>query len=103
MSGRQSNCHPNTATCRLNVADRGPNSIARETPGNASADVLAVHCRSAAELGKVLPVLEHLAPVLADALASLRSRQQKIKRLNRMEAILEIASQWNQTHELEPL
>ncbi|MGD0519125.1 MAG: GAF domain-containing protein, partial [Thermoguttaceae bacterium] len=71
--------------------------------GNSSADVLAVHCRSAAESGKVLAVLQNLAPVLADALASVRFGQQNLKRLRRMEAILEIAGQWNKTHEVEPL
>ncbi len=70
---------------------------------NSSADVLAVHCRSAAESGKVLAVLQNLAPVLADALASVRFGQLNIKRLRRMEAILEIAGQWNKTHEVEPL
>ncbi len=75
----------------------------QQTVGNSSADVLAVHCTNAAESGKVLAVLQNLAPILADALASVRSGQQKLKRLHRMEAILEIASQWNQTHEVEPL
>ncbi|MGA2059582.1 MAG: sigma-54-dependent Fis family transcriptional regulator [Thermoguttaceae bacterium] len=70
---------------------------------NSSADVLAVHCRTAAESGKVLAVLQNLAPVLADALASVRFRQHNLKRLRRMEAILEIAGQWNKTHEVEPL
>jgi transcriptional regulator with GAF, ATPase, and Fis domain len=70
---------------------------------NSSADVLAVHCRNAAESGKVPAVLQNLAPVLADALASVRLRQQNLKRLSRMEAILEIAGQWNRAHEVEPL
>jgi Nif-specific regulatory protein len=71
--------------------------------GNATPDVLAVHCRSTSESGKVLAVLQNLAAVLVDALASVRLRQQNLKRLSRMEAILEISNQWNQTHEVEPL
>jgi transcriptional regulator with GAF, ATPase, and Fis domain len=71
--------------------------------GTPHSDVLAMHCRSVAESAKAMAVLEHLAPVLASALTSVRSRQQMIKRLSRMEAILEIAGQWNQTHEVEPL
>jgi Nif-specific regulatory protein len=71
--------------------------------GNATPDVLAVHCRSTSESGKVLAVLQNLAAVLVDALALVRLRQQNLKRLSRMEAILEIANQWNQTHEVEPL
>jgi transcriptional regulator with GAF, ATPase, and Fis domain len=68
-----------------------------------TADLLAVHYVNAAESGKLLAVLQDLATVLADALASVRFRQQNLKRLRRMEAILEIAGQWNKTHEVEPL
>ncbi len=70
---------------------------------NSPADVLAVHCRSAGESNNALAVLQNLAPVLADALAAVRLKQQDLRRIGRIEAILEIANQWNQTHEVEPL
>ena len=68
-----------------------------------SADVLAVHCRNISESGKVLAVLRNLGPVLEDAIALVRQQQRNLQRLRRLEAILEIANQWNQTHEVEPL
>ena len=37
------------------------------------------------------------------AITSVRRRASDARRLRRLEAILEIASQWNQTHEVEPL
>ncbi len=71
--------------------------------GNTYADVLAVHCPKPTEAGKVLSVLQVIAPVLADALDTVRQRQRNLKRLRRLEAVLEITNQWNQTHEVEPL
>ncbi|GAF74869.1 unnamed protein product, partial [marine sediment metagenome] len=65
-----------------------------------AAEVLVVH---AAESGKALPVVEHLAPVLHEALLAVRLRYRNLRRIRRLEAILEIANQWNQTHEVQPL
>lgn len=48
-------------------------------------------------------VLEQLAPVVVDAIRSIRQRANHGRRLHRLEAILEIVGQWNQTHEVEPL
>ena len=47
--------------------------------------------------------LEQLAPVVHQAITSVRRRANDAGRLRRLEAMLEIASQWNQTHEIEPL
>ena len=44
-----------------------------------------------------------LAPVFREALQSVRSRQHDRQRIRRLEIILDIANQWNQTHEVEPL
>src|SRR3972149_2124098 len=71
--------------------------------GDSSVVVLAMHCPNAAESGRILSVLQNLAPVLADALSSVRQRQRNLQRLRRLEAILEIANKWNQTHEVQPL
>jgi Nif-specific regulatory protein len=48
----------------------------------------------------ILPVL---AAVVREALATVRQRHQQFRRIRRLETILEIANQWNQTHDLEPL
>lgn len=44
-----------------------------------------------------------LAPVLAEGLAAVSERQRDRQRIRRLEAILEIANQWNQRREVEPL
>lgn len=44
-----------------------------------------------------------LAAVLAAALETARTREHERRRIDRLEAILSIASQWNQTNEMEPL
>ena len=44
-----------------------------------------------------------LAKTLAEALASVRQSEADAMRTERLEAILEIAGRWNQTHEMEPL
>ncbi len=45
----------------------------------------------------------NLSPFLRLALAAVRRRAAQDRRLRRLEAILKIASQWNQTREVEPL
>ncbi len=44
-----------------------------------------------------------LAPVIGQAIASVRVRELQSRRIRRLEAILEIAGQWNKMHEMEPL
>ena len=48
-------------------------------------------------------VLEELTPVLREGLASVVARQRERQRARRLEAILEITTQWNRTREVEPL
>ena len=67
---------------------------------NASAEVVLV--RSAAA-DNALAAVERQVPVLREALAAVRRRQHQRRRIRRLEAILEIANQWNQTLEVEPL
>jgi Nif-specific regulatory protein len=47
--------------------------------------------------------VESLLPVVREAFASVRAAHQHVQRIRRLETILEITSQWNQTRELEPL
>jgi transcriptional regulator with GAF, ATPase, and Fis domain len=72
-------------------------------PRSDTADVLAVHVPDAEELAKALAAVERLAPVLRVAITAVRRRAIQSRRLRRWETILEIASQWNQTHEVIPL
>ena len=50
-----------------------------------------------------LAAIGQLAPVLHQSIAAVRRRANQLRRLRRLEAILEIASQWNQAREIEPL
>jgi len=50
-----------------------------------------------------LAAAAQLAPVLHQAIANVRRRSRQQRRLRRLEAVLEIVSQWNQTSELKPL
>jgi len=52
---------------------------------------------------RALAVIGQLVPVLHQAISAVRRRARLDRKLRRLEAILEIASQWNQTRELEPL
>jgi transcriptional regulator with GAF, ATPase, and Fis domain len=52
---------------------------------------------------KTLRQLKLLAPVVRQSLQSLRARQRDQQRLLRLEAILQISNQWNQTREVQPL
>jgi len=67
---------------------------------NTSAKVVLV--RSAAA-DNALAAVKLQVPVLREALAAVRRRQHQRRRIRRLEAILEIANQWNQTLEVEPL
>ena len=44
-----------------------------------------------------------ISQMITDALAQIRARTRLQRRLNRLEAVLEIAADWNQTHEMIPL
>jgi len=68
----------------------------------AEAEILAIH-RPKAITPALVVIVEELALVLYDALAAVRARDHDRRRIHRLEAILQIASQWNQTHEVEPL
>jgi len=69
-------------------------------PRAASSQVLVAYT---ADPAAALSMLEHLAPVLDEALSAVRLRHHNLRRIRRLEAILEIANQWNQTQEVESL
>jgi Nif-specific regulatory protein len=68
-----------------------------------SAEVLAVHYLEAGEGKKQIESLGVLASVLHSALDAVRAREREQRRIRRLEAILEIASSWNQTREVQTL
>ncbi len=73
------------------------------TTRTAESEVLAAHLARPQDAPVALAAIEHLAPILHQALTSVRHRVSHQRRLRRLEAVLEIAHQWNQTHEVEPL
>ena len=72
-------------------------------PHGQAAQALVLHCGPGAEPPAALALAERLAPVVDQALQRVRSYHQTQRRIRRLEAILQIAGQWNQTHEVEPL
>ncbi len=67
-----------------------------------SAEALVVYWPSAPP-PDALASVESLLPVVREALVSVRVRHQQLRRIRRLETILEIAGQWYQTREIEPL
>ena len=68
-----------------------------------SPEALAVHSPASADPRRAFAVLASLLPLIEDGLTTIADRQRDRRRTSRLEAILEIAQQWNQTRELEPL
>jgi Nif-specific regulatory protein len=66
-------------------------------------EAIALHHTSTADPHAALAVLAALMPVLRDARRAVVRRQQDQRHIQRLEMVLEIAGQWNQTRELEPL
>ena len=86
---------------RETAAAEGSWMAAPLTPRRASDGVLIAH---GAKPGQATAnLLDALAAALAAGLAAVRSRQQQIRRTKELETILELAAQWNQTHEMVPL
>ncbi|MEN6451411.1 MAG: sigma-54-dependent Fis family transcriptional regulator [Thermoguttaceae bacterium] len=84
------------------------------SPRSEAGELLAVHLATASPSSAsppkgegrnatALALVQRLAPVLHRAIAAVRSRVAQARRVRRLEAILKIASAWNQTHEVEPL
>ena len=97
----RSNSWPKSSIAR----PRGRRAIglpARSPPRAVPAEALVVYWPSAPP-PDALASVESLLPVVREALASVRARHQQRRRIRRLETILEIASQWYQTREIEPL
>lgn len=67
--------------------------------GGAGSEVLAVYGAA----GDPLQALDSLAAAMGVALATIRSGRRQQQRIQRLETILEISNDWNQTREMEPL
>lgn len=78
--------------------------VAAPLPGeHGAAESLALHFGSAAAARQGLEMARELVPVLAESLRVVDRRQRDSRRLERLEAILEIAGHWNRSTQLEPL
>jgi len=72
-------------------------------PGGASGEVLAFFLTQSSAHDNVRSRLTTLASLLGEALDAARHRERQRRRIERLEAILTIASQWKGTNEMEPL
>ncbi len=72
-------------------------------PRDRCGGVLLAHGKGGSAKTQSLLAVEHLAPVLQKGLAAVGLRYKNRRRIRRLEAILQIANQWNQTREVEPL
>jgi Nif-specific regulatory protein len=86
-----------TAQCR------GDWAAAPLAPRDVPVEAIVVHHVRPDETAAGLSALQCLAPVFREALKNVRKRHQNQQRIRRLETVLDIANQWNQTHELEPL
>lgn len=68
-----------------------------------AAELLACHAVGGPMTPQALSLLAGFARALSSALAAVRARQQDQQRIERLEAILQIAAQWKQTSAMEPL
>lgn len=69
----------------------------------APVEALVVHAANPTQAAAALPLVAAIGPIVRDALAMVRQRDQQMRRAGRLETILEIANQWYQTREVEPL
>lgn len=71
--------------------------------GGSSGRAIAVECGDGTGAGRIIRPIAALAPILQDGLVAVDGRCHNLRRIGRLEAILEIANQWNRTREVEPL
>jgi len=64
---------------------------------------IALRCAPGTQARAAMAVLTALAPVVAEQRQTIAARTQDRQRIRRLATILEIAQQWNQTREVEPL
>ena len=71
-------------------------------PRAAQAEAIVLHWPKAVASDAVA-AFESLLPIVREVLELVRARHQQARHVRRLEAVLEIAQQWNQTREVEPL
>ena len=71
--------------------------------GASGGRAIAIDCGTGTGPERVIEPIAALAPILGECLKVVDSRHQDLRRIRRLEAILEIANQWNRTWEVEPL
>ncbi|MCE9603691.1 MAG: sigma-54-dependent Fis family transcriptional regulator [Planctomycetia bacterium] len=69
----------------------------------AAGEVLIVHAADMAQAERMRGSVEQVLPSFAQAAGSVRSAGREHRRRRRLEALLTISGQWNQTQEMEPL
>ncbi len=72
-------------------------------PGSGKSQAIALLLPEKAAGRAVIEVLESLAEVFRAGLAAVMTRHEERRRTRRLETVLEITQQWNQTREVEPL
>ena len=72
-------------------------------PRTATSEALALHCADHSRARDVIDRFTELSQILRDGLSTVASRGHSTRRIRRLEAILEIANQWNRTREMAPL
>ena len=72
-------------------------------PEGDAVEALVLHCAASSDAAEAAGALAALAPILSQRRAAIAERQRDHRRIRRLEAILEIAAQWNRTRELGPL
>jgi len=68
-----------------------------------AAEALVLHATDASAAGERLSMLVSLAAILHEGRTLVAGRQQDHERVRRLETVLRIANEWNQTRELAPL
>jgi len=84
------------------MASSGPWLAAPVAPKAGSGELVALHLPQPAYAPQQQQFARLLEP-FRQTLRDVRLRQRQSQRIRRLEAVLEIAGQWNQTHEMEPL
>lgn len=80
-----------------------PLATGRGDDATQAAEVVAMHCPSEIDPRTVGDAIAELLSVMSEGLDVVARRAAAAQRIHRLEAVLEIATQWNQTHEMEPL
>ena len=104
-SGRQATLPTELLADALDTEDKANNDewvVAPLHPRGESGRLLAAHLEADAD-STTRAAITAVAPLLGQAALQVLTRHRERRRIRRLEAILEIAGQWNQQHETEPL